>query len=451
MCAASTISPALREGSQRRSTPSLGQRERGERDPPATGLELGAGAKQPPRSALFRFMTASVLLYVQHLLGVGHLERALRLSSALSRSGMRVTLVSGGERVPPLARAAAERVVELAPVKASDVTFRALVDSHGQPIGEALRAERREALLAAFKEARPDALVFETFPFGRRAFRFELDPLLAAARRQAPRPLLLSSIRDILVAPSTPQKSRELVRRVRDEFDAVLVHGDPAFVTLERSFPAAREIADRLIYTGYVGPDEMPSRSGEGRGEVIVSAGGGAAGGTLLRTALAARREGCLKALPWRLIAGPNLPQEEYADLAKGLEEDAVLERYREDFAQLLFACRLSISQAGYNTMLDILAAGAPAVVVPFSAGRENEQALRAELFAARGIVESVAEPDLTPERLAAAIARALEHKRKRVAIATNGAEESAKILARMLRLRSRQLVSATSEAIIRQ
>ena len=396
-------------------------------------------------------MTPSVLLYVQHLLGVGHLERALRLSSALSRSGVRVTLVSGGEEVPQLARAAAERVVRLAPVKASDVEFRALLDLRGEPIGDALRARRREALLAAFRETRPQALIFESFPFGRRAFRFELDPLIAAARAACPRPLLISSIRDILVPPSTPEKAREIVRRVREEFDAVLVHGDPALVTLERSFPEAREIADRLLYTGYVGREAPPPAGAAGRDEVIVSAGGGAVGGKLLRASLAARREGSLSALPWRLIAGPNLPDEEYADLARGLEEGVALERYREDFASLLGACRLSISQAGYNTMLDILAAGAAAVVVPFAAGREAEQTMRAELFAARGIVECVAESDLTPSRLAAAIARALTRGRKRTAIATGGAEESARILSRMLLRHARQLASATSKAIMRQ
>ncbi len=401
-------------------------------------------------------MTPSVLLYVQHLLGVGHLERALRLSSALSRSGVRVTLVSGGEEVPQLATAAAERVVRLAPVKASDVEFRALLDLRGEPIGDALRARRREALLAAFRETRPQALIFESFPFGRRAFRFELDPLIAAARAACPRPLLISSIRDILVPPSTPEKAREIVRRVREEFDAVLVHGDPALVTLERSFPEAREIADRLLYTGYVGREAPPPAGAAGRGEVIVSAGGGAVGGKLLRASLAARREGSLSALPWRLIAGPNLPDEEYADLARGLDPSrasggVALERYREDFPSLLGACRLSISQAGYNTMLDILAAGAAAVVVPFAAGREAEQTMRAELFAARGIVECVAESDLTPSRLAAAIARALTRGRKRTAIATGGAEESARILSRMLLRRARQLASATSKAIIRQ
>ena len=42
-------------------------------------------------------MTASVLLYVQHLLGIGHVKRSLRVAKALAEEGIEVTLVSGGE------------------------------------------------------------------------------------------------------------------------------------------------------------------------------------------------------------------------------------------------------------------------------------------------------------------------------------------------------------------
>ncbi len=73
------------------------------------------------------------------------------------------------------------------------------------------------------------------------------------------------------------------------------------------------------------------------------------------------------------------------------------IERFRDDFAALLAGCRVSVSQAGYNTVLDILAARARAVLVPFAAERETEQLLRAERLAARGAAELVRESELTP------------------------------------------------------
>ena len=76
--------------------------------------------------------------------------------------------------------------------------------------------------------------------------------MIEAARSRRPRPLVLCSLRDIVVAPDDPRRRREIVDRVRADFDFVLVHGDPAFIPFEASFPLASEIADRLIYTGYV-------------------------------------------------------------------------------------------------------------------------------------------------------------------------------------------------------
>jgi predicted glycosyltransferase len=283
-----------------------------------------------------------------------------------------------------------------------------LVGADGQPLDDRLRAARCAALAAAFAAAAPDAVLIEAFPFGRRAFRFELEPLIAAAQARNPRALVLCSLRDIVVAPQDDQRRGWIVDRVRADFDAVLVHGDPDLIPLEASFPLAPAIADRLVYTGYVAPPDRPPEDAPTActGEVLVSAGGGAVGGALLRTALAARRRGCLPDTGWRLLTGPNLPAAEFAALTMELPAGVVVERYRPDFPRLLRQCRVSVSQAGYNTVLDILAAGVPAVLVPFAALHETEQTLRAEYLAARGVVEMVAPAALSPERLAAAIER---------------------------------------------
>jgi predicted glycosyltransferase len=380
-------------------------------------------------------MTGAVLFYVQHLLGIGHLHRALRLVEALTDEGVRVTLVSGGEKLPELAGAAAERVVQLAPIRTRDAGFKDLVGGDGRPIDDALRAVRRETLLYAFEAAQPDAVIIEAFPFGRRAFRFELEPLIEAARGRRPPALVLCSLRDIVVAPEDSQRRRAIVARVRDDFDAVLVHGDPSLIPLEASFPEAPEIADRLVYTGYVGGFDQPAGAGDGpgAGEVLVSAGGGAVGGDLLATALAARRRGCLADLGWRLLAGPNLPPAQFAALSAKLPDRVILERYRSDFPQMLRRCRVSVSQAGYNTVLDILAARAAAVLVPFADLRETEQTLRAERLAARSVVEIVPPNALSPERLGEAIKRAARGRPAPLAVDTTGARRSAQLIAGMI------------------
>lgn len=314
----------------------------------------------------------------------------------------------------------------------------------GRPVDDALRTARRSALLAAFAEARPDAVLIEAFPFGRRAFRFELEALIEAAWSRSPRPLVLCSLRDIIVAPSDPRRPGQIVEQVRNWFDFVLVHGDPAFIPLEDSFPLASEIRDRLIYTGYIADADRTGSAASsdgavGDGEVIVSAGGGAVGGALLMTAIETRRRGCLAQLGWRLLTGPNLPEVEFQALASALPEGVLLERYRPDFPQILRRCRVSVSQGGYNTVLDVLAARAAAVIVPFATERETEQSLRAQHLAARGAVEVVAADELSPERLALAIDRAISARPATVAIDTGGARQTAELIANMIRSPNRE------------
>jgi predicted glycosyltransferase len=380
-------------------------------------------------------VTGSVLFYVQHLLGIGHLRRAMLLTGAMTRAGLAVTLVTGGEPLPELTAVRARRIVQLAPIRASDASFKTLVGADGQPPDDALWSARRSMLLAAFAEARPDAVVIEAYPFGRRPFRGELEPLVAAARARDPRALVVCSLRDIVVAPPHARREREIVERVRADFDAVLVHADPRLIRLDASFPLASEIADRLVYTGYVAAPEIPSAGGcnAGAGEVLVSAGGGAVGGALMRAALAARRRGCLADTGWRLLAGPNLPANEFSDLMAELPDGVTVERYRDDFPQLLQRCRVSVSQAGYNTVLDVITAGVPAVLVPFAELRETEQTLRAERLAASGVVEVLPAGELAPDRLCEAIERAARRRPAALRIDISGARRSALTIAAMI------------------
>ena len=120
----------------------------------------------------------------------------------------------------------------------------------------------------------------------------------------------------------------------------------------------------------------------------------------------------------------------------------------------LLRACRVSVSQAGYNTVLDLLAARARAVLVPFAAGRETEQPLRAERLAALGAAELVRETELSAAVLSAAIERAAARPRPSLAIDTGGAWRSAQVIAHMIgahELAGDHFVALANQAIVAQ
>jgi predicted glycosyltransferase len=378
-----------------------------------------------------------VAFYVQHLLGIGHHRRAERLARGLTAHGLELVVLAGGTTVAGEDWGGA-RVVRLPAVRADGVDFKGLVDDRDRPIDDAWRAVRRDALLAAVAAARPDALLLEGFPFARRQFRFELLPLLDWAAIQQPRPLVVSSIRDILVEKPDPKRVAEVVATIARAIDHVLVHGDPTVIRLEATFPGAAAIADRLSYTGYVSAP-APVRANGARHDVVVSVGGGAVGVELLLAAARARALSRARDLPWRLITGPMMPDAQADAVRAAAPPGVTVERHRADFQRLLGDAVLSISQAGYNTVLDLLQGGPRMVLVPFAAAGETEQTLRAQLLADAGRAVVVREAGLTPERLADAVDRALAAPPPAtLAVDCDGAAASARLIGQWLAARAR-------------
>jgi predicted glycosyltransferase len=369
-----------------------------------------------------------VLFWVQHLLGSGHLKRAATLARAIAARGLRVVIASGGTPAPWLVGDGVE-LVQLPPVRASDLTFSRLLDEHDRPIDDRFRAMRRGLLLALFEELRPRVVVTEMFPFGRRAFRFELVPLLEAAARARPRPWRLCSVRDVLVRKPDPDSYAWMLAQARAHFDRILVHTDPRLIPFGLTFPHAAALADRLVETGYV-IEPLTAETDEGQDEVLVSAGGGRVGAALLDVALEARPLSSLRERTWRLIAGGNVADDAFQALSARIPASVILQRQREDLVALLANSLLSISQAGYNTVLEGLRFQKPMVLVPFETATETEQRTRAERLVNLGLAEVVWESELTPRTLAGAIDRAWQARRGRApALALDGAARTADLM----------------------
>jgi predicted glycosyltransferase len=357
-------------------------------------------------------MSARVFIWVQHLLGLGHYSRTCALAAALRDGGFAVTLVSGGVTPP---NSSPERVtfVQLPPARAKDELFDELVDANGTLVDQSWHEARRDALLAAFERAQPDIVITETFPFGRRLLNFELHALIDAASARRPKPLIAASLRDILQRPRKPERAAAMVAYARAHYGALVVHGDPAIVRLEESFAETAPLADLVRYTGYICPH--PPASTASRNEILVSTGGGAAGRKLIEAALKAREHSRHKARPWTFVTGP------LTDAIVSASQTVTIVRSLPDFRSRLAGAAVSVSQAGYNTLVEAVAAGTPTLAVPFETDREKEQRMRAGKFAARGWIKTMNQSDLTPETLAAAIDALVETPPKRASFDING------------------------------
>jgi predicted glycosyltransferase len=351
-----------------------------------------------------------VMFYVQHLLGIGHLVRASRIATALADAGHDVTVISGGMPVsgfPP----AGVALEQLTPLRSADGSFSNLVDETGAPVDDDLRDIRRRQLMAIHDKLRPDCLVIEAYPFARRQMRFELVPLLEHVHEgsRASRAMVVSSVRDIL-QPKSPERDKATAATVQRHFDLVLVHGDETFAGFGETFSETQAILQKLAYTGIVAPPpRQPVAGVDSCCDVVVSAGGGAVGTALLKAAIGARELTELASARWLVVTGPNLPDEAFEALKREAGPSVTLSRFEPDLAGLIAASRVSVSQAGYNTVADVLRAGCASVLVPFEGKGEQEQLLRAGRLDAAGRAVMLREGALDARTLAQAIGRALD------------------------------------------
>ena len=101
-----------------------------------------------------------VQIVVTHLLGTGHLARALTLGRAFVDAGHQVQVVSGGFAAPQLDTRWVD-LVQLPPLRSDGVDFSRLL-GQGDVLADApYHAERQRALIAAFDAFQPDILITE--------------------------------------------------------------------------------------------------------------------------------------------------------------------------------------------------------------------------------------------------------------------------------------------------
>ena len=381
-------------------------------------------------------MLPPLLFYCQHSVGMGHLTRTLAVLRHL-KSRFDVTFITGGALPPDILSFGGSdlRTVPLPPV-ALDENGRMVSRDGRRPLLRAL-AERRQILLDTYHKVKPHVLMIERYPFGRHKLLSELEPVLEETLNgDAMRPIVCCSLRDILVSHHDRQHDydSEAARVLAAYFDAVLVHCDPSFARLEESIAPDVQIRVPVFYTGFVhDPNQaVPRRLRTRPGSIIVSAGGGLVGETLLRKAIEAH--GWLppgSRPPLTIIGGPFLPEDAWRRLralAKG-RPDVDVRRSVPNLVWELSQAGGSISQCGCNTAMDLLHSRVPALVVPFGDTPHDEQVKRARRLETLGALRVLSPADLTAPRLAAEMISLPAFRPSAMALNLKGAEQTAEIV----------------------
>ena len=357
-----------------------------------------------------------IVQYCQHVLGIGHLVRTIEILRELKAH--EIILINGGI---PLEYPLPVNVEEFRlPVLMMDPEFKGLQSQEPGVSVDEIKAMRQRLLFDLFAGAKPDVFLVELFPFGRRQFAFEIVPILEEIRKGTfSQPLVVCSLRDILVerGKKTDKYEQEVTGRLNRYFDVLMVHSDPDLLRLDDTFARTGSINIPLVYTGYVAQRPaagaravMRQRLGIHADDrlVIASAGGGRVGAELLYAVLAAFEQMPPKPAAHLIVfSGPHMLEGEFKRLMENCSANIRIERFTTEFLSHLAAADLSISMAGYNTCMNIVATRIPALVWPFAVNRE--QRMRAQRLARLGALTILDEQDLKPTRLASLMTRNLQ------------------------------------------
>jgi predicted glycosyltransferase len=377
----------------------------------------GNGTRSPPR----------FLLYSHDGLGLGHVRRNLVIAAALVERSpdASVLLATSAEHADSLGVPDRVDLLRLPAVRKVDNGRYA---PRRLPIsGSDLTALREGILAAAVESYRPSVLLVDRHPLG---VGGELRTALNRLKEFGGRAVL--GLRDVLDDPATVGVEWTPPRTdiVLEHYGRVLIYGDEGvFDTLRRSALPV-EVAARSRYCGYV---TMPlSGDGEARRTirgfrqsprsrplVLATAGGGEDGRQLLEAFIEAAA-----ASPWEAIAvaGPQLGPADARALRRSAAAAGVAMRtFVPELAGWFAAVDALVCMGGYNTLLEALVRGTPAVCVPRTAPR-SEQLIRARTLAGRGLLR-VLEPDrLDGEALRYEVTAALADSRRAIAHAAQTA-----------------------------
>lgn len=358
-----------------------------------------------------------LLIYSQDGRGLGHLRRTSAIAEGFLRARPDACVLTVSDSplgtffglLPNQDYLKLPSVVKTGPGEWSSLSL---------PIpGAEMLSLRRDLLTSAAVSFRPDILLVDHMPHGARG---ELLPALEALRPTSTAFVL--GLRDILDAPDVVQRTwwaEGACDAVEEFYDLVLVYGDRRVFDVADEYSWGAAAARLVEYCGYVCAPVVGRNARRIRTRalgadpnsalVVAMAGGGADAFPMMDTLLDAfgqlRSESPCSLI---VITGPFMPAAQRRDLSARAQGLPVQVRSSvRDTASYIAAADVVVGMAGYNTTVEILRSGTPAVLVPRS-GPSAEQRMRAGLFADHGWVRVVDPDDLGPAQLSGAVLDAL-------------------------------------------
>ena len=278
---------------------------------------------------------------------------------------------------------------------------------------------RSQLILSGTSKFKADLLLVDKKPYGINHELAETLNFLQEKRPQVKRVLLLRDILDRSDRTIAEWQKHDYYGAIQSLYHQVLVVGDPDVFNLTQEYQFPLAAAQKVRFCGYIRKPMGDRSRTEIRQElrvqapdrlVVVTPGGGEDGYGLIDAYLAGLKLRSPQACKSLIIFGPEMPlpqQEELRYRASYLPDVQWLE-FTDDLMSYLDAADVVVSMAGYNTTCEILSLSKPAVVVPRHKPSE-EQLIRAERLASRGLLTMVHPDRLAPSSLIEAVWQQLD------------------------------------------
>lgn len=361
-----------------------------------------------------------VFAYCHDSVGIGHLARTLAICDKLSgQYPFSSFLVATGTPFIPLfsdlARVDYIKLPALAKESPEDYRSKYLPIEFNQ-----LLEYRKAVLRNTVEHFAPETVLVDKAPLG---VCGELIPALRWLKAKRPETRIVFGMRDIEddASSTIAQWARLGVPEILEEcFDEIWVYGQRDLFDVATEYQLSTANQAKLSFLGYVtrgscGHALPVDKDVNQRESVLVTVGGGTDGEFLLDLYLseAAERVSAL-GLKSLVVGGPDLPPTSGRLLRQRAAQLPHVEwvDFEPCVSCRIRTSRLVVSMGGYNTMCQIAAAGANALIVPRTKPR-MEQALRAQLWADRGLVHTTDPNHINSRTLADAVVMQLLEDKK--------------------------------------
>ncbi|HKV59977.1 MAG TPA: glycosyltransferase [Ktedonobacteraceae bacterium] len=387
-------------------------------------------------------MTKRIALYWHNGRSLGHTIRSATLGQGFLQrmpgsAVMGITGASKGlELLPP-----GMDVVKIPSYLAFDHAQGA-VSAPIMPITREDLARMRENLIATFvRDFRPHAWIVDYHPQGN-------DGELVPAVTQSPATQKVLGLRGILGTPEQTNSqffSPRMADFIRANYAAIHVYVDERVFRLEEYYDVPASLLEMLRYTGYVTRPTAATKQEartqlnlESQARIVVASFGGGQGTEQLWQAILQAMEGISHTYDLAYFAaGPYLEADAYMRLQKSVAHHANWHwiRLLDPLPMWMKASDLFIGSGGYNSLSEVLATGANALIIPRQLN-EREQLLHATSLAKLQALRLLDLETALHEDIASILETCLREPfpiAGRLPIKTDGAETNARLIEELI------------------